>query len=247
MRLNFQVILALVVLFTISGAGVSIAKPAKGMRYKTIADELDSIMRTKNVDWLRQKYGQPKDVETKYPGYIVFRWKAPQEKTDCKMAFAFSNKSLAHIEGWSTSCPTEKGNPAYGETAASTPIPKAVVPDVIRQVAQQEAIAEANLTRKGTFADWLHTFIGKTEEEVYGSMNKLRSSEVLHNGKVIKTYDRMTRTEDFFETTTWTCQYSLSFIKGVVVGYDQGSCSARFFENGYNVPATTPPAKASAL
>ena len=112
MRFTLQATLALVSLSMLLLAGVALAAPAKGMRYKTIADELDTILRTKDLAWLKKTFGAPVDTVTKYPGYIVLRWKAPKETTDCKVAFAFANSAPNVIEGWSTNCPTEVGNKA---------------------------------------------------------------------------------------------------------------------------------------
>ena len=250
MRFSFPAFVALTVLSTLLLAGAAMAAPAKGMRYKTIADELDTILRTKDLAWLKKTFGTPVDTVTTYPGYTVLRWKAPKETTDCKVAFAFANSAPNVIEGWSTNCPTEVGNKAYGEVAASAPVPNHVIPAdfarVVNQIKPQGKVA-SGMRRKASYADWLSTYVGKTEEQVYVDMKKLTSSETLHNGKVIKTYSRTVQRNVWLDENYYTCHYSLSFLKGVVVGYDQGTCSTDFFENDVYVPAETPVAPASAL
>ena len=250
MRFTLQATLALVSLSMLLLAGVALAAPAKGMRYKTIADELDTILRTKDLAWLKKTFGRPVDTVTTYPGYTVLRWKAPKETTDCKVAFVFANSAPNVIEGWSTNCPTEVGNKAYGELAASAPVPNHVIPAafarVVNQIKPQGKVA-SGMKRKASFADWLSTYVGKTEEQVYVDMKKLTSSETLHNGKVIKTYSRTVLRSEALDDYYYTCHYSLSFLKGVVVGYDQGNCSTGYFENDVFVPAETPVAPESAL
>ncbi len=250
MRLPFPAFVALTVLSTLLLAGVATAAPAKGMRYKTIADELDTILRTKDLAWLKKTFGAPADTVTTYPGYTVLRWKAPKETTDCKMSFAFANSTPNVIEGWSTNCPRGEGNKAYGEVAASAPVPNQVVPAGIARATKQSQAqnkSASGMRRKASFADWLSTYVGKTEEQVYVDMKKLTSTETLHNGKVIKTYSRTALRSDGLDEYYYTCHYSMSFLKGVVVGYDQGNCSTNYFENDVYVPAETPIAPESAL
>ena len=249
MRFRFPTFVALTVLSTLLLAGAAMAAPAKGMRYKTIADELDTILRTKDLTWLKKTFGAPAETVTTYPGYIVLRWKAPKETTDCKVAFAFANSAPNVIEGWSTNCPAGVGNKAYGEVAASAPVPNFVVPAAIARAGDQgkpQGKVVSGLRRKGTFADWLHSYIGKTEEQVYVNMKKLKSSEKLHNGKVIKTYSLSFLRTYGFDEFELTCLYSLSFLDGVVTGYDQGNCNSDFLSS-FTLSAETPSAPESAL
>lgn len=247
---NKKLFFCSILLFAFMLGNSAFAAPAKGMRYKTLPDVLDEIMQTKDLEWLKQNLGEPAEQDNQYPKYTILRWKAQKEKTDCKQAFAISKENK--IMGWSTNCPVSTGNKAYGEISANTPIPKSVIPEEIAQVMKQrkeqiEAEANAKLTRQGTYADWLHSYIGKSEEEVYVQHKDLSSSETLHSGKVVKTYFVQYSKVHGFDTVGYTCKYSLSFVEGTVVGYDAGNCGDESLVRKYDVPYNTPPAKWSAL
>ena len=239
---------AAITFFTLVLAGTAMAEPAKGMRYKTLADVMDETMRTKDLAWLTKNLGKPEETDTQYPGHTVLRWKARNETADCKQAFAISSDNT--IVGWSSNCPAGLGNKAYGEVSATTPIPKPVFPEAIARAIQErqgQTDAESRATRKGTFADLLHSYMGKSEEEVYVDHKRLSSSETLHSGKVVKTYSRSYIKVHGFDEVKYTCQYSFSFLKGNVVGYDAGNCDDNILVKNYTVPYSTPSAKWSAL
>lgn len=234
----------------------AIAAPANGQRFKTLADVMDDIMRTKNADWVKKNLGEPSAIDKQYPGYIVWRWNTTYRdkigpKTPCSQIFALDMNNK--LVGWNTDCLKDTPAEIYGETSATTPIPQPVVPTAIAEIVAKKRAAdiaaeEAIRTRPATYADYLASFIGASEEKVYTEHRNIASTDKLANGKVVKTYDGKLRYSNAFgDSSYYYCKYSLSFLGGKVVGYDAGDCYNKDIVPDMNVHYKTPKAPWNAL
>ena len=205
--------------------------PTEGQRIKTLADTMDEVMRTKDPAWLKSTMNNPDKIDTSYPGYVLWIWNATFKRqlgnsqyfTDvpCYQTFILDKKN--NIVGWDTDCAPDKPVRVYGKTASTTPIPNPVIPATI--AARIKTKQDAQRTRSATFADLLAAQVGKTEEQIHTWYKNIDSVDKLGNGKVIKTY-YITWSEvvSMIRSTDYTCKFSLSFVKGKVVGYDAGNC-----------------------
>ncbi|KEY58462.1 hypothetical protein [Serratia sp. DD3] len=219
--------LALALLLTLSQSShAATSTLAAGQRFKTLADVMDNIMRTKDSAWLRANLGEPDKKDTQYPGYVVWRWNTAHRSENtkreipCVQNFALDTKG--QLVGWSSDCAVNTPDKMYGEIAATAPIPKPVVPAGI--AAATRANADKEISRSATFADYLATKVGKTEEQIHIWYKDVSSIDKLSNGKVVKTYYIEWSTGDVVISFDYDCKFSLSFLNGKVVGYDAGNC-----------------------
>lgn len=217
--------LALVLTLSLSSCATT-PTPAAGQRFKTLADVMDDIMRTKDSAWITANLGEPDKKDKQYPGYVVWRWNTEygsgntKLKIPCVQNFALDTKGL--LVGWSSDCAVNTPNKMYGETAATTPIPQAVIPASIATTAR--ANADKKLSRPATFADYLATQVDKTEEQIHSWYKDVSSTDKLSNGKVVKTYYIEWSRGNIYVQYDYSCKFSLSFLNGKVVGYDAGNC-----------------------
>lgn len=249
-----------------------IASIEPGMRHFTYADYMDKLMHTKNIEGLVEELGEPFERDPIYEGYIVYRYNMKYKLVEtevlinerCKMLFVTENPPKnGAIIGWQTDCDLGRENGIMhadaimeldqknGVLPIDQPIPQAVIPEAFK------AAIEASKTRPETFPDFLHSYLGKSQQEIAMDKNfedrLVKTEELTASNMVVETYTASWIGQEFHEDELiafyegWglypngmvdielTCPFTFYYSNGIAVGYDGENCKEFIFE-GRTVP-----------